>query len=78
MRDFIECVSGSSSLYGLQPNKTLESLVLTILPSLGHKYKINNEPSPTDGSANVKDYLVQNLLQSLKQYSGFRIPPVSL
>ena len=75
-RSFIQCVSGSSSLYGLQSD-TLESLVLTLLPPLGHKYKTLGDPSIVDSSVDVKIYLVQELLQSLRHCAGFHIPPVS-
>ena len=43
MQDFIECVSGPSSLYGLQP-ETLDSLVLSLLSSLTHSYESLREP----------------------------------
>lgn len=77
MKDFIQCVSGGSSLYGLQPD-TLESLVLTLLPPLGHKYETLGEPSLDDSSVDIKVYLIQELLQSLRHCAGFHIPPVSL
>jgi hypothetical protein len=76
-KDFIQCISGSSSLYGLQSDTTLESLVLTLLPPLGHKYKTLGEPSIVDSAIDVKVYLVQELLQSLRSCAGFHIPPVS-
>ena len=44
MQDFIECVSGPSSLYGLQ-SETLDSLVLSLLPSLTHSYESLREPA---------------------------------
>ena len=75
-KDFIKCVSGSSSLYGLQSD-TLESLVLTLLPPLGHNYRTLGEPSVVDSTVDVRVYLVQELLQSLRHCAGFHIPPVS-
>ena len=44
MQDFIECISGPSSLYGLQP-ETLDSLVLSLLPSMTHGYESPREHS---------------------------------
>ena len=76
-KDFIKCVSGSSSLYGLKSD-TLESLVLTLLPPLGHKYITLGEPSVVDSTVDVRVYLVQELLQSLRHCAGFHIPPVSI
>ena len=76
MKDFVQCVSGSSSLYGLQPD-TLESLVLTLLPPLGHKYDTLGEPSLVDSSMDIRVYVLQELLQSLRHCAGFHIPPVS-
>ena len=77
VKDFVQCVSGSSSLYGLQPD-TLESLVLTLLPPLGHKYDTLGDPSIVDSSLDVRVYVLQELLQSLRHCAGFHIPPVSL
>ena len=75
VKDFIQCVSGSSSLYGLQED-TLESLILTLLPPLQHEYEGLGEPSLVDSSLDVKVYLIQELVQSLRHCAGFHIPPV--
>ena len=77
VKDFIQCVSGSSSLYGLQAD-TLESLILTLLPPLDHQYATLGEPSLVDSSLDVKVYLIQELVQSLRHCAGFHIPPVRL
>lgn len=69
-------MSDSSSLYGLQTD-TLESLVLTLLPPLEHKYKTLGEPSVVDATLDIKVYIIQELLQSLRHCAGFHIPPVS-
>lgn len=76
MEEFINLVSGGSSLYGLK-DETLDSLVLTLLPPLGHKYDTLGEPSTIDTTLSVKVFLVQELLQALRHSSGFNIPPVS-
>ena len=44
---FIDCISGPSSLYGLKV-ETLDSLVLSLLPSLTHTYESLREPSALD------------------------------
>ena len=44
---FIDCISGPSNLYGLKV-ETLDSLVLSLLPSLTHTYESLREPSALD------------------------------
>ena len=43
VQNFIGCISGPSSLYGLQP-ETLDSLVLSLLPPLTRSYESFKEP----------------------------------
>lgn len=76
VKEFIDCISGHSSLYGLQ-QETLDSLVLMLLPPLTHKYESLGEPSVMDSSLDLKVLLMQELLQNLRHCAGFYIPPVS-
>ena len=46
---FIDLISGSSSLYGLKV-ETLDSLVLSLLPSPTHTYESIKEPRVMDSS----------------------------
>ena len=75
-QDFLDCISGPSSLYGLQP-ETLDSLVLSILPPLTHSYKAFEEPRAIDDSLDLKVLLMQELLQNLRHFGGLHILPVS-
>ena len=76
VQDFIHLISGSSSLYGLQP-ETLDSLVLSMLPPLTHSYEPLNEPRVMDSNLDLKVLMMQELLQNLRHCAGFHIPPVS-
>ena len=76
VQDFLDCISGPSSLYGLQP-ETLDSLVLSVLPPLTHSYEAFGEPSPIDDSLELKVLLMQELLQNLRHFARLHIPPVS-
>ena len=86
MQDFIKRISGPSSLYGLK-GETLDSLVLSLLPPLIHRYEPLKNPSAMhesledsrviDTSNNLKVLLMKELLQSLRLCAGFNIPPVS-
>jgi len=53
VKEFIDCISGPSSLYGLQ-QETLDSLVLMLLPPLTHKYESLGEPSVMDSGLDLK------------------------
>lgn len=75
--EFVQNISGSSSLYGLQ-KETLYSLLMSLLPHLKHEYEgeftaLTGETQPTD----VRDRLMQTLLRALKENAGFQIPSVS-
>lgn len=76
VQDFINCLAGPCSLYGLQA-ETLDSLVLSLLPTLTHSYESLGEPSVTDSGIDMKVLLMQELLQNLRHCAGFHIPPVS-
>lgn len=76
VQDFIDLISGPSSLYGLQP-ETLDSLVLSLLPPLTHSYKPLKEPRVINDSLDLKVLLMQELLQDLCLCAGFHIPLVS-
>lgn len=76
IQGFLECISGQSSLYGLQ-SETLDSLVLSLLPPLTHSYEPLKEPSVMDYSLDLKVLLMQELLQSLHHCAGINISPVS-
>ena len=60
----------------MQP-ETLDSLVLSLLPTLTHSYESLGEPSVTDSGIDMKVLLMQELLQNLRHCAGFHIPPVS-
>ena len=49
VQDFINCISGTSSLYGLKV-ETLDSLVLSLLLPLTHTYEFFMEPSAMDSN----------------------------
>ena len=76
VQKFIDCISAGSSLYGFKP-ETLDSLLLSILPSFDHTYQPLGEPSIVDDSMSVRVYLMQEFLQALRHSAGFNIPPVS-
>ena len=67
---------GFKSLYGLQP-ETLDSLVLDFLPPLGHAYDALGEDSLVDDSQEVYIYLLQEIINALRNNAGFCIPKVS-
>ncbi len=76
--EFVEQISGSTSLYGLQ-KETLYSLLMSLLPPLKHDYEGQHSPlsgqtQPTD----VRERLMQALMRALKENAGFQIPSVSV
>ena len=77
VQDFISLVSGSDSLYGFCPD-TLNSLVLTLLPSVDHVYEELGELSLVDDSKDVKFYILQEIVLALRECSGFFISKVKL
>lgn len=75
MKEFISIVEGSKSLYGMK-TETLDSLILDMLPSLGHTYTELKESSGVDDTQNASTYLVMKILDSLRSNAGFHIPEV--
>ena len=76
VEEFIQCISGSSSLYGLQ-QETLDSLVLTLLPAIDCTHCISDGHNLTDDLMDIKVYILQELIQALKTNCGFHINHVS-
>ena len=75
MQQFVDCISGGESLYGFQ-RETLDSLVLTLLPPIDHKYSTIKKPLCTDSSPD-ETYLIKEMILVLRHAAGFQIPPVS-
>ena len=85
MRQFIQCVGGSSSIYGFC-EETLDSLFLTVLPvgsepplSMGIKLPLHRLTS-TDAFKNEQEkhtYILQVLTEALRQHFKFRFQQVS-
>ena len=70
---FIDCISGPSSLYGLKV-ETLDSLVLSLLPSLTHTYESLREPSALDSK--LKPFEEPSVMkESPKEPSMMEEPP---
>ena len=76
-QQFIDCIGGSGSLYGLK-EETLDSLVMTMLPPADHTFHPLGEPSIVDDSGDVRVFLMQELLGALRNCAGFTIPLVRL
>ncbi len=76
VNEFICHMYGYQSLYGLRP-ETLDSLILDFLPPLGHAYTTLGEDSVVDDSQEVALYLLQEILNALRNNAGFHIPRVS-
>lgn len=71
---------GKANLYGYA-EETLDSLILTLLPSIGHKYKRipmeqNDENLNIDEDMDIKTFLLKCLLDVLRENAGFQIPKV--
>lgn len=75
VEEFICGVYGWKSLYGLQP-ETLDSLILDFLPPLSHTYQELGDDSMVDDTQEVSIYLVQEILNALRNNAGFHIPKV--
>ena len=77
VKNFIDLVSGSESLYGLCPY-TLHSVVISLLPSVDHTYQCQEmgDFSVIDDSQDVKFYVIQKMLQALRECTGLLIPKV--
>ena len=75
VNEFLCHVYGYKSLYGLRP-ETLDSLILDLLPPLGHTYCKLGENSVVDDTHEVPIYLLQEILSALRSNAGFHIPRV--
>ena len=73
MNDFVGVVEGAASLYGLK-KETLDSLLLSILPSYTYKFK---EVETHDFSDDVRVQLLQETVTALRNSAGFSIPMVT-
>ena len=73
MNEFISVVEGDASLYGLK-KETLDSLLLSILPSYTYKFK---EVETHDFSDDVRVQLLQEMVTALRNSAGFSIPMVN-
>lgn len=76
VNEFISGVFGFQSLYGLK-EETLDSLILDLLPPLGHTYRELGEDSIVDNSQEVPVYLTQEVFNGLRNNAGYHIPRVS-
>lgn len=77
-KEFLEYIGGPSSIYGLQKD-TANSLMLTLLPPINFTctYRDQYQPLPVDSSPNLKVWLLETLLNTLRSNAGFQIPHVS-
>lgn len=64
-----------NDFYGLKP-ETLDSLILELLPPLGHTYKDLERDNLVDKSQEVPVYLLRKTLNALRNSAGFHIPKV--
>ena len=84
VQDFIDRISGASSLYGLG-SETLNSLILSLVSPMKTSYEsledgmdsVFKKPSVMDNSGDLQVLLMEELLQSLYHSAGFHILPVS-
>ena len=77
VHDFASKVlQGKASLYGFT-DETLDSLMLTILPPIGHEYqRVPLEQNPPDEDLDIKVFLLKSLVDALRENAGFHIPKV--
>lgn len=75
--EFIRTMEGPLSFYGLQ-DETLNSLLLSFLPSVKCKYVSRAFSTRTDTECkDTQVFLLEFLLEELKQNANFSIPEVS-
>ena len=55
----------------------MNSLVLTLLPPSGFKFRDHRRKEAT-GVTDIKAYLLEMLLQALRENAGFYVPTVSV
>ena len=77
VNDFANNVlQGQASLYGFT-DETLDSLMLTILPPIGHEYQQPPlKPNADDEDMDIKLFLLKSLVDALRENAGFNIPKV--
>ena len=71
-------IAGNKSFYGMR-NETLDSLILSILPSLDLKYAAVEEKSDClkiNSAGSVTFFLFQAVLNLFRDHAGFYIPRV--
>ena len=92
MNNFIECVGGDESLYGLQPVKssvkskdsqlsqcsTLDSLILDVLPPDNYEFHQPVCNDNCDASENVNIFMLGKIRKLLQTIAGLHIPEVRL
>ena len=67
-------MQGKTNLYGFA-EETLDSLMLTLLPPIGHEYKrIPLKQNKED--VDIKVFILKCLLDALQENAGFQIPKV--
>ena len=68
-------MQGNTSLYGFT-KETLDSLMLTLLPPIGHKYQLVQDT--VNEEMDIKVLVLQTLVDALRDNAGFHIPKVLL
>lgn len=75
--EFLDSIGQSSSIYGLHKD-TVSSLLLTMLPPLEHDYgKHFKQPAKSTPAYEVRNRVMEMMLETLKKNAGFVIPEVS-
>ena len=77
VNDFANNVLGKkASLYGFT-DETLDSLMLTLLPPIGHEYqRIPLKQNADDEGMDIKVFLLKSLVDAIRENAGFNIPKV--
>ena len=69
-------MQGQASFYGFT-QETLDSLMLTLLPPIGHEYQqAPLKPNTADEGMDKQVLLLKSLLDALQKNAGFHIPKV--
>ena len=69
-------MQGKTNLYGFA-EETLDSLMLTLLPPIGHEYKRIPVPlKQNEEDVDIKVFILKCLLDALQENAGFQIPKV--
>ena len=67
-------MQGKANLYGFA-EETLDSLMLTLLPPIGHEYK-RIPLKQNEKDVGIKVFILKCLLDALQENAGFQIPKV--